>query len=194
MSSVIIHVQPNDTVRDLIKTIADTLDVGDPLSFSLYEMRSPLGNARRDALHAAEHSLADHMDELVGEMLAHWQHVYDNSNTTKIKGETKHDTPERWLLYKASLFMPPHKLNCRGTTLNLLYLQAFFDVINGRYNVDLNMSLILASFLIQGHHGDFTADKGAELFPMDDVDGEITVSSTRQLRADEDRLSTRVHR
>ena len=142
LSSFVVKVAPEDTVRDLESKVADMLGVeglgrrgaGRNRAFSLYEMRSP-GGTGKDPLQAIEHSLGEHQDEKVGELVAHWQHIYDNDSTRNTKSKKAKDTPmERWLLYKATLFMPiQHEaIDSCPTTLNLLYLQCFFDVTNGR--------------------------------------------------------------
>ena len=175
LSSFVVKVGPEDTVRDLETKVAKDLGVGglgksggSNRAFSLYEMRSPHGTGK-DPLRAIEHSLGEHQDEKVGELVAHWQHIYDNDSTRNAKSKKAKDKPmERWLLYKATLFMPiKHEAIGRcPTTLNLLYLQCFFDVTNGRYRVGMQAAITLGSLLLQGHFGDFNPEKAAELLPL----------------------------
>ena len=175
LSSFVVTVGPEDTVQDLETKVAKDLGVGglgrsggSNRAFSLYEMRSPHGTGK-DPLRAIEHSLGEHQDEKVGELVAHWQHIYDNDSTRNAKSKKAKDKPmERWLLYKATLFMPiKHEAIGRcPTTLNLLYLQCFFDVTNGRYRVGMQVAITLGSLLLQGHFGDFNPEKAAELLPL----------------------------
>ena len=78
------------------------------------------------------------------------------------------------------------------TTLNLLFLQSFFDITNGRYKVDMHAAIDLATLLLQGHFGDYTPEKAANVLPLcggeDEAKAAATVCSRYLPRAHGSRL------